>query len=80
VRNVLRRRAVNVLSMNPFVKLDAPGLDFERICQETGQASFIENKDIPRGITLTQDNIRYFKLTLYIIGKNLRHWARKFSR
>ena len=79
VRNMLRRRGVNVLSMNPFVKLDAPGLDFERICQETGETSFIENEDIPRGTTLMQDNVRYLKLTRYIIGKNLRNWANKFS-
>lgn len=79
VRNVLRQRGINVLSMNPFVKLDAPGLDFERLCQETGQASYIENKDIPRGTVLIQDNIRYLKLTRYIIGKNLRYWVSKFS-
>jgi hypothetical protein len=79
VRNVLRLRGVNVFSMNPFVKLDDPGLDFERICRETGQASFIENKDIPRGTTIIQDNIRYLKLTRYIVQKNLRHLVNKFS-
>lgn len=79
VRKALRARGVNVLSMNPFVKLDEPALDFERICQENRQEKLIENTDIPRGTTLLQDNVRYLKLTRYIFEKNLRHWVRKLS-
>ena len=80
VRGALRSRGINVMSMSPFVKLDAPSLDFERICQETGQENFIANKDIPRGTTLLQDNVRYLKLTRYIIEKNMRSLFRKVSR
>jgi hypothetical protein len=77
VRAALRSRGINVLSMNPFVKLDAPDIDFERLCRETGRAKYVENQDIPRGTTLWQDNLRYLKLTRYILDKNVRHLARK---
>jgi len=79
VRAALRGRGVNVLSMNPFVKLDAPELDFKRLCEETGVQDYIENKDIPRGTTLIQDNVRYLKLTRYIIEKNMRYLGRKLG-
>ncbi len=77
VREALRVKEVNVISMNPFVKLDAPSLDFERLCRETGKANYIENKDIPRGTTLWQDNLRYLNLTRYIMEKNVRYIKRK---
>ena len=80
VRHALRRRGVNVISMNPFAKLDAQNLDFDRLCIELGQENYIKNKDIPRGTTLAQDNIRYLKLTRYIIEKNLRFITRKLFR
>jgi hypothetical protein len=79
VRAALRSRRINVLSMNPFVKLDAPDVDFERLCHETGRAEYVQNKDIPRGTTLWQDNLRYLKLTRYILAKNMRHFTRKLS-
>jgi hypothetical protein len=79
VRAALRKRGVNVVTMNPFVKLDAPSLDFERLCLETGAATFIENKDLPRGFSLMQDNVRYLKLTRYILEKNLRFFGKKLG-
>lgn len=79
VRAALRCRGVNVISMNPFVKLDAPTLDFERLCEETGIVKYVENVDIPRGTTLRQDNIRFLKLTRYIVQKNARYFMKKLS-
>lgn len=79
VRAALRKRGVNVINMNPFMKVDAPELDFSRLCEETGAEKHIENKDIPRGTTLLQDNVRYLKLTRYILQKNLRYVGRKLS-
>ncbi|WP_430434141.1 hypothetical protein [Methyloversatilis sp.] len=78
VRAALRKRGVNVVTMNPFVKIDGADMDFERLCAETGNAKFIHNQDIPRGTTLMQDNARYLKLTRYIVEKNLRHLGKKF--
>jgi len=79
VRAALRKRGVNVVSMNPFVKIDAPELDFNRLCEEAGAEQHIENIDIPRGTTLLQDNLRYLKLTRYILQKNLRHLGKKLT-
>jgi hypothetical protein len=77
VRAALRKRGVNVVNMNPFLKVDSPEIEFERLARETGVEQYIENKDIPRGTTLMQDNVRYLKLTRYILQKNIRHIARK---
>jgi hypothetical protein len=79
VRATLRMRGVNVVNMNPFLKVDGPSMDFERLARETGVEKFIENKDIQRGTTLLQDNVRYLKLTRYIFQKNMRHIARKIG-
>ncbi len=79
VRAALRTRGVNVVNMNPFLKIDQPEMDFERLALETGVEQYIENKDIPRGTTLMRDNVRYLKLTRYILQKNIRHIARKIG-
>lgn len=79
VRAALRTRGVNVISMTPFVKLDAFNLDFERICEETGKGKHIANQDIARGTTLLQDNVRYLRLTRYILQKNARYVGRKIG-
>ena len=34
VRVALRERGVNLVSLSPFLKLDDPGMDFERLCAE----------------------------------------------
>jgi hypothetical protein len=59
--------------------VDAPEEDFKRLCEELGAEKHISNKDTPRGTTLLQDNVRYLKLTRYILQKNLRHVVRKLS-
>lgn len=79
VRAALRQRGVNVLNMNPFLKIDAPEMDFNRLCAETDAENHIDNKDIPRGTTLLQDNVRFLKLTRYILQKNVRYITKKVS-
>jgi hypothetical protein len=46
VREALRGRGVNVLSLTPFLSLDSPAADFERLCRERNVAQFIENQDV----------------------------------
>lgn len=72
VRNTLRTRGVNVVSLTPFVKLDGAELDFRRLCEELGHTETIHNPDIPRGTTLYEDNKRFLKLSAYILRKNFR--------
>jgi hypothetical protein len=79
VRAALRERGVNVVSLTPFMKLDAPELDFNRLCQELGQETTIHNVDLPRGNSLRDDNIRFGELTRYIIRKNYRFVRSKLS-
>lgn len=72
IREVLRKRQVNVVAINPFLKLDNPELDFRRLCGELGQQDHIASVDVARGHSLADDNRRYWKLTWYMIKKNLR--------
>lgn len=74
VRGALRERGVNVVSLSPFVKLDGSELDFERLCDELACPPTIVNPDIPRGFSLRDDNVRYLKLTSYIVRKNFDHF------
>jgi hypothetical protein len=46
VRLHLRKRGVNVLSMNPFMGLYSPEDDFARLCQELDQPALLQGKDI----------------------------------
>src|SRR3546814_4728584 len=69
VRATLRDRGVNVVSMTPFVKLDGAEIDFQRLCDELNRERDINNVDIQRGTTLRDDNIRYLKLTRYVLDR-----------
>lgn len=41
VRSALRERGVNLLSLSPFLKLDNPGLDFARLCDDMERPELI---------------------------------------
>jgi len=41
VRAVLRERGVNLVSLSPFLKLDDPAMDFQRLCGELEQPEMI---------------------------------------
>ncbi|MBW4524924.1 MAG: hypothetical protein KME18_06965 [Phormidium tanganyikae FI6-MK23] len=43
MRPVLRERGVNLVSLTPFMSLEAPNQDFERLCQELDQPTRIES-------------------------------------
>jgi hypothetical protein len=47
VRSALKKRNINLLSLTPFLKLDAPEKDFLHLCNEFGVPRFIENQDMP---------------------------------
>jgi hypothetical protein len=46
VRAALRGRGVNVVTVNPFLKLDMPAMDFQRLSQELGVPALISGKDV----------------------------------
>jgi hypothetical protein len=46
VRSALFDRGVNLLNLTPFVSLENPGRDFERLCRELRVPELIENVDI----------------------------------
>ncbi len=73
VRAALRTRGVNLVSLTPFLKLDDPERDFSRLCGELERPGLVHNKDIARGTTLRDDNVRFLKLTRYIVQKNWKH-------
>jgi hypothetical protein len=46
VRAALRIRGVNLVSLNPFLKIDAPDRDFARLCQELGKPEILQAEPI----------------------------------
>jgi hypothetical protein len=64
VRAALRGRGVNVVSMNPFLKLDQPDMEFTRLCRELGVAHVLKGKDVSERP----------KLSLRQLGKWLKGW------
>lgn len=46
VRLQLRKRGVNLLSLNPFMGLYSPEDDFKRLCEELGQPVLLRGNDI----------------------------------
>lgn len=73
VRKSLFKRNVNLLSIGPFLKLDNPEMDFRELCEIYEKPDYIENKDIYQPSPLMQDNIRFARLFLKILQKNLFH-------
>lgn len=41
MRPVLRDRGINLVSLTPFVSLDQPGMDFQNLCTELDQPTYI---------------------------------------
>ncbi len=81
VREALRTRNVNLLSLTPFLKLDDPEMDFKVLCNEMEKPEHINNDDIYRGVSLRQYNLRYALMTKQLLKKNLAYLKSKiFSR
>lgn len=73
VREALMPRNVNVLSLSPFLKLDAPEMDFLALCEAQELPKYIENKDIFKGIPLSQHNRRFVNMIKVIFRRNLNY-------
>jgi hypothetical protein len=80
IRTVLRERGVNVLSLNPFLKLDAPELDFGRLCRELEKVETIENKDVYTPYSLGEQNMRFLRLARATIRLNVKAAKRALRR
>ncbi len=80
IRAVLRTRGVNLLSMNSFLKLDDPEMDFKRICAELGKEQYIHNVDIYRPASLRQDNVRFLRLARATLRRNARYLRDRVGR
>jgi len=54
VRAALRKRGVNLVSLNPFLKLDMPEMEFSRLCTELDLPAVLKGKDlkVADGLTL----------------------------
>jgi hypothetical protein len=62
-----------VLSMSPFLKLDEPEMDFLELCESRKLPKYIENQDIFKGVSLSQHNWRFVKMTKVIFIKNVNY-------
>jgi hypothetical protein len=71
VRKALRRRNVNVLSLGPFLKVDAPELDFRRLCEELDKSEHISNQDIYRPPSIREQNVRFLRMARSILRLNV---------
>ncbi len=70
MRPVLAARGINLISINPFLKLDAAEMDFNRLCKEQDQPELIENVDIYKPTSLRDNNARYLRLTRAMFRQN----------
>ena len=80
MRAALRSRNVNLLTLNPFLKLDAPELDFKRLCTELDRPEYIKNEDIYKPYSLREQNRRFLRLTREAINLNLQAAMHAVSR
>jgi hypothetical protein len=71
IRTVLRERDVNLLSLDPFLKLDQPEMDFRRLCKELDRAQYIENRDIYKPYSVRDQNRRFLQLARSTLRLNL---------
>ena len=72
IRAALRARGVTLLSINPFLKLDAPELDFRRLCRELEKPDTVVNTDIYKPYPLREQNMRFLKLARATLSLNVK--------
>ncbi|MBO3457618.1 hypothetical protein G7B40_008975 [Aetokthonos hydrillicola Thurmond2011] len=62
MRPVLRERGVNLMSLTPFLSLESPEFDFERLCKELNQPKYLASgADISPKLNYTQYYIKELK-------------------
>ena len=72
MRPALRDRGVNLVSMTPFLSLESPELEFERLCQELDQPAFIASgEDISPKLNLRKYYLEQLKRQLKQVAKKL---------
>jgi hypothetical protein len=72
MRPVLRDRGVNLVSMTPFLSLESPEQDFERLCQELDQPAFIASgADISPKLNLRKYYVNQLKRQLKQVAKKV---------
>jgi len=62
----------NVLSLNSLLKLDAPELDFSRLCLELEKPDSIKNKDIYTPYSRGEQNKRFLRLARATLSLNVK--------
>jgi hypothetical protein len=80
MRTVLRRRGVNLVSLDPFLKLDEPEMDFRRLCKELDRPQHIESRDIYKPYSLRDQNRRFLQLARSTLRLNLSAVKRTLRR
>jgi hypothetical protein len=80
MRAVLRHRGVNLVNLNPFLKLDAPDLDFRRLCTELEKPHHIQNEDVFKPYSLRDQNVRFIRLARHALRLNLSAAKRALTR
>jgi hypothetical protein len=80
IRLVLKKRGINLVSLNPFLKLDAPEMDFRRMCAEFQKPQHMHSEDIYRPSGLTENNIRFLRLAAATARLNARYLTSVLTR
>jgi hypothetical protein len=72
VRGALNHRNINLLTINPFLKLDTPEIDFKYLCEIQEKSTYLRNDDIYQEVPLLQHNKRFLLMTKVILMKNIK--------
>lgn len=70
MRSVLVDRGINLVSVSPFLKLDQPAMDFERLCTEQEKPKFVHGHNLTLRSSLRDDNARLARLTFHLMRRN----------
>ena len=70
MRAVLRDRGINLVSVAPFLKLDQPAMDFERLCMEQEKPKSVHGPDLTLRSSLRDDNAHLARLAFHVMRRN----------
>lgn len=70
MRSVLLGRGINLVSVSPFLKLDQPAMDFERLCTEQGKPKSVHGDNLTLRSSLRDDNVHLARLALRVMMLN----------
>jgi hypothetical protein len=72
MRSVLLGRGINLVSVSPFLKLDQPAMDFEKLCMEQGKPKSVHGHDLTLRSSIRDDNVRLARLAFHVMVRNCR--------